>query len=84
MEKQIIERKEALVLLKTRMDIIRTNIRRLMKEQVVTQTELGIRIDSDKFYISYVLNHPSANPSIMSMEKIAKALETTISDLSRK
>lgn len=60
------------------MDIIRKNIRKLMKELDMTQTELGSRIDSDKFYIRYVLTHPSANPSIKSMEKIAWALKTDL------
>ena len=83
MENQIIERKEAIILLKSRMEIIRTNIRRLMKEQSVTQTELGGRIDSDKFYVRYVLTHPNANPSIKSMEKIAWALKTDFITLAK-
>jgi len=83
MENTTIERKEAITLLKTRMDIIRNNIRKLMGEKNITQKELGDRIDSDKFYIRYVLTHPAANPSIKSMEKIAWALKTDLITLAK-
>lgn len=76
-ESILITQKKAAEMLKANMILVRKNIYRLMKEQDISQRELGLRIDSDEFYTNYILKHPSPNPSYKKIIAIAAALNTT-------
>lgn len=76
-----ITRQEAAEILKDNMDVIRINMRRLMKDQKLTQEKLGDMIGSDRFFINYLLKRKGASPKIITICKVAKALGVTFSDL---
>lgn len=57
-----------------------TNIKRLRKEQGISQERLALKADIDRSYMSEV-ERCLANPSIEALLKIGNALEVTPSEL---
>ena len=56
------------------------NIKRIRKEQGVSQEKLALKADIDRSYMSE-MERSLANPSIEALLKIANALETSPSEL---
>jgi len=59
-----------------------SNLRRKREEKKLTQEKLAEKADLDPTYISGI-ERGVRNPSLLSIVRIAKALGTTASDLSR-
>lgn len=57
-----------------------TNIKRLRKEQGISQEKLALKADIDRSYMSEV-ERCLANPSIEALLKIGNALEVSSSEL---
>jgi transcriptional regulator with XRE-family HTH domain len=57
-----------------------TNIKRLRKEQGISQEKLALKADIDRSYMSEV-ERQLANPSIEALLKISNALEVAPSEL---
>jgi len=57
-----------------------TNIKRLRKEQGISQEKLALKANIDRSYMSE-LERQIANPSIEALLKIANALEVATSEL---
>jgi len=76
-----ISKDEGKKLLYENIAILRKNITRLLKENNVSKSELGLQIDKDRYYIDYVMNDSLPNPSLDGLGKIAFALNTTIPNL---
>ena len=58
------------------------NLRQIRKEKGMTQLELGKKLKLDVGYISY-LENGKKNPTVMTIEKIAKALGVSVSELTK-
>jgi transcriptional regulator with XRE-family HTH domain len=58
------------------------NIRKKREDKDLSQEDLALKADLDRTYIGGV-ERGERNPTILSAVKIARALETTVSDLSR-
>ena len=56
------------------------NIKRIRKEQGISQEKLALKADVDRSYMSEV-ERQLANPSLEALVKIGNALEVTPSDL---
>lgn len=57
-----------------------TNIKRIRKEQGISQEKLALKADIDRSYMSEV-ERSLANPSIEALIKIGNALDVTPSEL---
>ena len=57
-----------------------TNIKRIRKEQGISQEKLALKADIDRSYMSE-LERCLANPSIEALSKIGNALEVSPSEL---
>ena len=56
------------------------NLKRIRLEKDMSQTDLGEKIGADKGYVS-LLENGKKNPTITTVEKIAKALDVSFEDL---
>jgi len=77
------ERELARGILKYNMDIIVNNIYRLLEERKMNQRKLAELIWSDPPHLNYILKNQSGI-TINVLGRIAKALDTTISELAKK
>ena len=77
------EKQEARIILKHNMDIIVGNIYSLLEKKKINQKELAARIWSEPSHLNYILKNKSGI-TINVFGRIANALDTTISELSRK
>jgi Helix-turn-helix. len=76
-------RSEIREVLKTNIDAIVRNICNTMKEKNITQEALACAIQSDQPHLSRILSKNKEGITINVIGRIAKALNTTISELSK-
>lgn len=62
--------------------VIGLNVHRIRREKAITQEELSFRSGHTRAYISG-LEAGSRNPTVLSVMKLAAALETTFEELTR-
>ena len=60
--------------------VVRTNLRRLRKTKGLTQEDLAFKIGVSRAYIGYI-EQGSNIPSLDTLEKLAKALDVSITAL---
>lgn len=79
-----ITKSEAQQLLHSEMSVVINNIRRIIREKGITQTELSMRIDKSREYVNYILRHPATNPKQDLLVRIANKIGVTLSELHTK
>jgi len=78
-----ITKEQSAKLLKNNMDILKINIKKLIKERGWTHEDLAFAVNSNRPFISYFLRR-SGNATIDFVGRIAEALDTNISELTKK
>ena len=58
------------------------NLKRIRLKKDMSQTDLAEKIRADKGYVS-LLENGKKNPTILTVEKVARALDTTIDQLTK-
>lgn len=81
MEQHPLPTQEVKSLLRFHMDMFKMNLLKLMNENKISGAELGRRIDKDRFYIDYILNHPCPNPTTSNVLLIANIFNVSHTDL---
>lgn len=77
-----ITKPEASKLLKQNMELIVNNIHIIMNEKKINQSELAFAISSDRQHVNYIIRSKTGI-TVNVLGRIAKALGTTISELSK-
>lgn len=70
-------------LLKKNMDTIILNIEKKMSQENISQNELATAMQSEQQHVSYILRKKGKGITINVMGRIAAALNTTISELTK-
>lgn len=78
-----ITKEEATILLSDQLKIVIENVKSIMKKRNMSQQYLADTIDVERSRVTYLLNRKDARPTFLTIVKISKALETSISELSK-
>ena len=70
-------------LLKKDMDTLMNNIERIMKEKNITQEALATAMRSEQSHLSYMLKNRGKGITVQVIGRIASALNTSITELSK-
>lgn len=76
-----VSKDEAKKILKTNLELIQTNISKILESRKISQSELARAIESEPAHINYILRQKKRGITIKVLGRIARALNVQLKDL---